>query len=53
MTTAADRDHALKTVNTLSELGYESIWTGDHVAFTGPVDDPLTQLTYLSALNRT
>src|SRR5260370_38367108 len=50
MTTAADRDHALKTVTTLSQWGYESIWTGDHVAFTGPVDDPLTQLTYLSAL---
>src|SRR5271169_1262907 len=51
MATAADRDHALKTVTTLLEWGYESIWTGDHVAFTGPVDDPLTQLTYLSALN--
>src|SRR6202790_4099177 len=50
MARAADSDHALKTVNTLSELGYESIWTGDHVAFTGPVDDPLTQLTSLSAL---
>jgi len=50
MATAADREHALKTVNTLSEWGYESIWTGDHVAFTGPIDDPLTQLTYLSAL---
>jgi alkanesulfonate monooxygenase SsuD/methylene tetrahydromethanopterin reductase-like flavin-dependent oxidoreductase (luciferase family) len=31
-------------------LGYDSIWTGDHVAFTGPIDDALTQLTYLSAL---
>jgi probable F420-dependent oxidoreductase len=50
MTTAADREHALKTVNTLSEWGYEGIWTGDHVAFTGPIDDSLTQLTYLSAL---
>src|ERR1700689_3420414 len=50
MATAADREHALKTVNTLSEWGYESIWTGDHVAFTGPIDDSLTQLTYLSAL---
>ncbi len=50
MATAADREHALKTVNTLSEWGYDSIWTGDHVAFTGPIDDPLTQLTYLSAL---
>ncbi len=51
MATAADRDHALKTVRTLSAWGYESIWTGDHVAFTGPIDDSLTQLTYLSALN--
>ncbi|MGA9723103.1 MAG: LLM class flavin-dependent oxidoreductase [Candidatus Binatus sp.] len=51
MATAADREHALKTVNTLSEWGYDGIWTGDHVAFTGPIDDPLTQLTYLSALN--
>ena len=51
MTTAANREHALKTVSTLAEWGYEGIWTGDHVAFTGPVDDPLTELTYLSALN--
>src|ERR1700687_2058844 len=51
MATAADREHALKTVTTLSEWGYGSIWTGDHVAFTGPIDDALTQLTYLSALN--
>jgi probable F420-dependent oxidoreductase len=50
MSTAADRDHALKTVNTLSEWGYDSIWTGDHVAFTGPIDDSLTSLTYMSAL---
>jgi len=51
MATAADRDHALKTVSTLSKWGYDGIWTGDHVAFTGPIDDSLTQLTYLSALN--
>jgi probable F420-dependent oxidoreductase len=50
MATAADRDHALNTVNTLSEWGYDSIWTGDHVAFTGPIDDALTSLTYMSAL---
>jgi probable F420-dependent oxidoreductase len=50
MTTAADREHALKTVNSLSQWGYDTIWTGDHVAFTGPIDDSLTQLTYLSAL---
>ncbi|MGH7924173.1 MAG: LLM class flavin-dependent oxidoreductase [Candidatus Binatus sp.] len=51
MGVAADREHALKTVGTLSEWGYDGIWTGDHVAFTGPIDDPLTQLAYLSALN--
>src|SRR6202167_5930832 len=50
MATAADREHALKTVNTLSEWGYEGIWTGDHVAFTRPIDDSLTQLTYVAAL---
>jgi alkanesulfonate monooxygenase SsuD/methylene tetrahydromethanopterin reductase-like flavin-dependent oxidoreductase (luciferase family) len=50
MATAADRDHALKTVSTLSEWGFDSIWTGDHVAFTGPIDDALTELTYMSAL---
>ena len=50
MATASDREHALKTVSTLSEWGYDSIWTGDHVAFTGPIDDPLAELTYLSAL---
>jgi probable F420-dependent oxidoreductase len=50
MATAADRDHALKTVSTLGEWGFDSIWTGDHVAFTGPIDDSLTQLTYMSAL---
>src|SRR5580658_10413115 len=51
MATAADRDHALKTVSTLSKWGYDGIWTGDHVAFTGPTDDSLTRSTYLSALN--
>jgi probable F420-dependent oxidoreductase len=50
MATAADREHALKTVSTLSEWGFDSIWTGDHVAFTGPIDDALAELTYMSAL---
>ena len=47
----ADRERALKTVSSLSAWGYDTVWTGDHIAFTGPMDDPLTQLTYLSALN--
>lgn len=48
---AVDREHARRTASSLSQWGYESIWAGDHVAFMGPIDDPLTQLTYLSALN--
>ncbi len=51
ITTAADREHALKTVSSISRWGYDGIWMGDHVAFMGPMDDPLTELTYLSALN--
>ena len=47
---AADREHGLKSVNALSQWGFDTIWTGDHVAFTGPIDDALIQLTYLSAL---
>lgn len=46
----ADREQMLKTAGSLSEWGYDSIWTGDHIAFTGPMEDPLTQLTYMSAL---
>lgn len=51
MAGAGDREQSQKTVRSMSEWGYEVIWTGDHVAFTGPMSDPLTQLTYLSALN--
>ncbi len=51
MAAAVDREQALRTVNSLSGLGYEVIWSGDHVAFTGPISDPLVQLSYLSALN--
>lgn len=47
---AGDREQARKTVTSLSEWGYEIIWCGDHVAFTGPMSDPLTQLTYMAAL---
>jgi alkanesulfonate monooxygenase SsuD/methylene tetrahydromethanopterin reductase-like flavin-dependent oxidoreductase (luciferase family) len=45
-----DRDGARRTVDTLASLGFEVIWTGDHVAFTGPINDPLLQLTFMSAL---
>src|ERR1039458_4045598 len=48
---AVDREQAQRLITALSEWGYEAVWCGDHVAFTGPMSDPLTQLTYFSALN--
>ena len=51
MIASPDRDNAIRTVESISRWGYEVAWTGDHVAFTGPISDPLLQLTYLSALN--
>lgn len=45
-----DRAQAIRQIESLSRLGYEVAWTGDHIAFTGPISDPLVQLTYLSAL---
>ncbi len=46
-----NREQAERLVDSMTEWGYDSVWTGDHVAFTGPIQDPLTLLTYLSALN--
>ena len=51
MAAVVDREQARRTIAALSEWGYQSVWCGDHVAFTGPMSDPLTQLTYFSALN--
>ncbi len=49
-TTVFDGAEARRTVESLSSLGYDAIWTGDHIAFTSPINDPLTQLAYFSAL---
>ncbi|MEQ1888709.1 MAG: LLM class flavin-dependent oxidoreductase [Alphaproteobacteria bacterium] len=32
-------------------LGYESLWTGDHIAFAVPMLDPLLQLAQVAAVN--
>jgi alkanesulfonate monooxygenase SsuD/methylene tetrahydromethanopterin reductase-like flavin-dependent oxidoreductase (luciferase family) len=50
MAAAPDREHAKSAVDAIAAWGYEVIWTGDHVAFTGPISDPLLQLTYMAAL---
>ena len=46
---AADAETARAAVEMLARLGFEIVWAGDHVAFTGPINDPLTLLTYMSA----
>jgi alkanesulfonate monooxygenase SsuD/methylene tetrahydromethanopterin reductase-like flavin-dependent oxidoreductase (luciferase family) len=47
----SDRERAIRAVEAIARWGYDVVWAGDHVAFTGPMNDPLTQLVYLSALN--
>lgn len=43
---------AAREVSDLADrLGYESIWTGDHIAFAVPMLDPFLQLTMLAAIN--
>jgi alkanesulfonate monooxygenase SsuD/methylene tetrahydromethanopterin reductase-like flavin-dependent oxidoreductase (luciferase family) len=51
MVSLPDREHAIRAVESIARWGYDVVWAGDHVAFTGPMNDPLTQLAYLSALN--
>jgi alkanesulfonate monooxygenase SsuD/methylene tetrahydromethanopterin reductase-like flavin-dependent oxidoreductase (luciferase family) len=46
-----DREQALGVARSLSDWGYGLRWAGDHIAFTGPMNDPLTQLAYLAALD--
>ena len=40
-----------KVVRLLDALGFDSIWSGDHVAFAGPILDPLMQLAQAAALS--
>ena len=47
---AAGRDLP-ETVRLLDSLGFDSIWSGDHVAFAGPILDPLVQLAQAVALS--
>ena len=38
-------------VRLIDALGFDSIWSGDHVAYAGPILDPLIQLAQIAALN--
>lgn len=42
---------ARQSINDIARWGFDIVWAGDHVAFTGPINDPLIQLSYFSALN--
>jgi alkanesulfonate monooxygenase SsuD/methylene tetrahydromethanopterin reductase-like flavin-dependent oxidoreductase (luciferase family) len=43
---------AAREVSALADrLGYESLWTGDHIAFAVPMLDPLLQLAQVAAIN--
>jgi alkanesulfonate monooxygenase SsuD/methylene tetrahydromethanopterin reductase-like flavin-dependent oxidoreductase (luciferase family) len=53
MISASNREQAIEDLELISRWGYEVLWAPDHVAFTGPVSDPLTTLAWLSALNPT
>lgn len=38
-------------VRLLDALGFDSVWSGDHVAYAGPILDPLIQLAQAAALS--
>ncbi len=50
MVSTSSREEATRGLESIARWGYEVLWAPDHVAFTGPVNDPLTTLAYLSAL---
>jgi alkanesulfonate monooxygenase SsuD/methylene tetrahydromethanopterin reductase-like flavin-dependent oxidoreductase (luciferase family) len=51
MASVTDPEQARRSVDALAAWGYDVIWSGDHVAFTGPINDPLIQLSYMAALH--
>jgi probable F420-dependent oxidoreductase len=46
-----DRAQARATTELTDQLGYDSLWVGDHLIFTGPIGDPLTQLAMAAAFS--
>ena len=51
MTRLPTPELARKTVGLLDRLEFDSIWVGDHLAFTSPILDPFVQLSYAAALS--
>ncbi len=52
ITTAANVDGARATAERAEAQGWDSLWVGDHVAFTIPIYDPLIQLAMLGAFSK-
>jgi probable F420-dependent oxidoreductase len=51
MTGAPNADVARGTAELADRLGYDSLWTGDHVAFAVPILDPFLQLALLASFS--
>ena len=47
----ASYSHLADTVGLLDTVGFDSLWVGDHIAFTSPIFDPLLQLAQAAALS--
>jgi alkanesulfonate monooxygenase SsuD/methylene tetrahydromethanopterin reductase-like flavin-dependent oxidoreductase (luciferase family) len=47
---AFDGEHARAAIKRLADAGFDTVWAGDHVSFTGPVNDPLIEVGFLGAL---
>jgi alkanesulfonate monooxygenase SsuD/methylene tetrahydromethanopterin reductase-like flavin-dependent oxidoreductase (luciferase family) len=45
------RDGIRRIVGLLEELGFQSLWAGDHIAFTSPILDPMLGLSQAAALS--
>ncbi|MCG8548708.1 MAG: LLM class flavin-dependent oxidoreductase [Alphaproteobacteria bacterium] len=53
MTRMPTRQIARSTTTLLEELGFDSVWVGDHIAFTSPILDPFVQLAQAAAFSET
>ncbi len=52
ITSLPSADAVRETANRVEELGYDSIWVGDHMAWPLPILDPLLQLAQLAIVTR-
>lgn len=48
-TNLSTRDMTKRTAALLAEIGFQSLWAGDHIAYTSPILDPLLGLAQVAA----